>query len=247
MASAGIRSLRLDLSGLGDSPFRPSNTEHHWNDYKPEAFDDVLDAVRWACPDDISNVVLVGLCSSAYQAFESGLDLRARGIVAINPIVSFDPPEHKEGIPLDPRRRLALPQGDIASAFRKDGRWGWLRERWPDLAWRVRTLLSPTRRSGKWLSRLVKEGTDTLIICGDSEIRPLSQGLSAIGLRRLRHSGLLRLEHVAGLDHALNVASQRQLTLNMVTDHVFSRFLAADLGHPAASSSQSQTLSDASA
>ena len=135
-AAAGIRSLRLDLSGLGDSPFRQSNKARHWNDYKPEAFDDVLDAARWACPDDPSNVVLVGLCASGYQALESGLALRTRGVIAINPIISFVPPERLEGNPVDERRRVALPQDDIAPTFRKGGRLGRLRERYPDLAGR---------------------------------------------------------------------------------------------------------------
>ena len=165
-------------------------------------------------------MLLIGLCASGYQVLESGLDLRARGVVAINPVISFVPPERREGAPVDPRRRIALPQDDVAPAFRKGGRFERLRERYPNLAWRTRILLSPRRRSGKWLARLVKQGTDTLIICGDSEIRPLQQGSSTAGLRRLRRSGLLRLEHVAELDHALTIAAHRQSVHDMVTDHV---------------------------
>jgi acetyl esterase/lipase len=224
-AGSGMRSLRLDLSGLGDSPFRQSNVVHRWTDYKPDAFDDIVDAIRWASPEDPSNVVLIGLCASGYQALESGLDLRARGVVALNPVISFVPPERREGAPVDPRRRIALLQDDIAPAFRKGGRFERLRERYPNLAWRARVVLSPRHRSGKWLARLVMQGTDTLIICGDSEIRPLRQGSTAARLRRLRRSGLLRLEHVPELDHALTIAAHRQSVHDMVTDHVSDRFL----------------------
>ena len=102
-ASAGVRSLRLDLSGLGDSPNRQGQ-EGPWQCCKPEAFDDVADAARWLSPDDPSRVILVGLCSAAYQVLESALAIRARGVVAINPVVFFVPPERRAGLPLDPRR-----------------------------------------------------------------------------------------------------------------------------------------------
>ena len=117
-ALAGVRSLRLDLSGLGDSPDRQGQ-EGCWQCCKPEAFDDVADAARWLSPDDPSDVILVGLCSAAYQALESALAIRARGVVAINPVVSFAPPERLAGLPLDPRRRIAFPRADAVENFRE--------------------------------------------------------------------------------------------------------------------------------
>lgn len=224
-AAFGIRSLRIDLSGLGDSPSREGGVSR-WTCLKPEGFDDILDVARWACPDDPSNLVLVGLCSSGNQALESALTLGARGVIAINPAITFVPPERQGGAPLDPRRRIVLPKDDISPTFREGGSFGWLRERFPDLAWRIRVLLSPRRRSGLWLTELVRNGTDTFVICGDTEVRPIRQGLSGIRLRRLRHSGLFRLEHIAGLDHALPVAAQRALVMQMVSDHVRSRYQA---------------------
>jgi pimeloyl-ACP methyl ester carboxylesterase len=242
-AAAGIRSLRLDLSGLGDSPFRRPD-DSFWTCHKPDAFDDVFETVRWACPDDPSNVVLVGLCSGGYQALESGLILRARGVVAINPAVSFTPAEHLEGADIDPRRRIILPQANVVSALREGGHFGGLRERYPDLAWRTRIMLSPRQRSAKWLAQLVHQGTDTLIICGDGEMRPIRQGLSAAGLRRLRRSGLLRLEHVPGLEHALPVAGERELIHDMVTEHVLSRFHPAQNNDTERRADNRPTLSD---
>jgi alpha-beta hydrolase superfamily lysophospholipase len=222
-AMAGIRSVRLDMSGLGDSPNRQG--EHgQWACFKPEGFDDVGDAVRWASPDDPSNVVLVGLCSGAYQALEGALAVRARGVVAVNPYVSFVPAELRAGLPLDPRRRIALPDDEDVETFQEAGRPPGWRERFPDLAWRARIMASPGRRSGRWLSRLVRQGTDTLLVCGDAEYRPVRQGVTAIGLRRLERTGLLRLEHLAGLQHELFIAKQRLLVRRMVTEHVLARF-----------------------
>ena len=229
-ATDGMRSLRLDLSGLGDSPFRDPEGDR-WRCNKPEGFDDVADAAHWASPEDPSNVVLMGLCSSGYQAIESGLVLQARGVVAVNPSISFEPPERRDGAPLDPRRRIALPKDHVAPTFRQGGRLGWLRERHPDLAWRVRTLLTPSRRSGPWLAELVRNGTDAFIICGDMELRPIRQGLASLGLRRLRQIGLLRLEHVPGLGHVLPTFAERELVRAMISGHLRAH-LAPNAGRP---------------
>lgn len=221
-ARAGLRSLRLDLSGLGDSPFRDRDNGQ-WCCAKPEAFDDVLDAARWMSPDDPSNVLLVGLCASGYQALEGALALRARGVVAINPLISFLPPEHDDGQPTDLRRRIALPQDAVTPSLRNKGRLGWLRVQFPDLAWRMRILSSPQQRSGRWLTELARQGTDTLIMSGDKEVRPIRQGITAFQLRRLERSGLLRFEHVRGLDHGLRIASHREMIAERVSEHVLDR------------------------
>lgn len=222
-ATAGIRSCRLDMSGLGDSPDRQG--EHgHWAACKPDSFDDVVDVARWVSPDDPSNVVLVGLCSAGYQALESALAVRARGVVAINPVISFVPEERRSGLPLDARRRIVYPKNDVVTSYRERKHPASLPARFPDIAWRVRAIAHPGRRSGKWLGELARQGTDTLLVCGDSEIRPIRQGITATRLRRLQRTGQLRLEHLAGLQHDLFLADQRSLVTSLVTEHVLARF-----------------------
>lgn len=233
-AAAGIRSIRLDLSGMGDSPKRDA-ADALWACNKPDAFDDVADAVRWACPEP-ANAVLVGLCSSGYQALESALDLGAGGVVAINPSIAFVPAERRAGRPLYRGRRIVLPKDDIAGTFREGGRLGWLRDATPGLAWRVRTTLSPGHRSGRWLTDLSKQGTNTLLVCGDSELRPVRNGITGLQLRRLTTAGLVRLVHVPGLQHALLAASGRERVVDLVADHVLARFgSAGDSAAPYAS------------
>ncbi|HUI03330.1 MAG TPA: hypothetical protein VLZ77_07295 [Acidimicrobiales bacterium] len=231
LALAGFRSARVDLSGLGDSPVRPGQPE--FVSRSPLAFDDVLDAARALAGDDPSNVVLVGLCSAAYQALESALDLHPRGVVAINPVLSFQPPEVLAGGHLDPRRRVAMPRTPLVQAFHHEGPLSGLRRRFPDIGWRVRGLMDPSRRSAVWLRQVVAGGTDLLLVCGDREARPIRQGASARTLGRLSHSGRLRFEYIEGLDHGLLRADHRAVVSDLVVAHLVERFSAgsAPAGH----------------
>ena len=68
-------------------------------------------------PDDPSDVVLVGLCSSAYQALDSAIRLHPLGVIALNPVITFQPPEMLAGGKVDERRRVALPRGAVIQQF----------------------------------------------------------------------------------------------------------------------------------
>jgi alpha-beta hydrolase superfamily lysophospholipase len=244
-AAAGIMSVRVDLSGLGDSPLRTAD-QHQFVVRAPESFEDVDDITAALSPDDPSNVILVGLSSSGYQVIESALGLLPRGVIAVNPSLSFVPPELRAGLPLHPRRQIAPPRkrDGLVPAFRETGLYSRLRSRFPNLRWRLRTL--PTRHAKvhrllsivtsvawrvrmmsfrsrqpvAWLSQLVDAEVDVLLVCGDQEARPLKAGLS----HRLLQSGTLRFEHLPELQHALLVETQLRLVADLTTDHVVSRF-----------------------
>src|ERR1039458_3363857 len=49
-AAQGVRVLRLDLGGLGDSPTRPGRQQDEV--YPVEAIEDIIDAVRFIAPAD---------------------------------------------------------------------------------------------------------------------------------------------------------------------------------------------------
>ena len=88
---------------MGDSPPRPGRPGHV--ERAPEAFQDIQDAIEalagWSpdesVPDGVAPAVLVGLCSGAYQALDSGIDLWTTGAIAVNPVLRFPPPEGKNG------------------------------------------------------------------------------------------------------------------------------------------------------
>ncbi len=88
-AAGGLRVVRVDLSGLGDSPARPEHPAGLV--YSPAALDDVAEVTRAVSPLDPSAVVLMGLCSGAWHSVQAALAGDARGVVAIN-LVPPSPP-----------------------------------------------------------------------------------------------------------------------------------------------------------
>lgn len=96
LASRGDLVLRLDLSGLGDSPARPGAEENVV--YSDHAIRDVGVAVDWVRRQGAREIVVVGLCSGAYHAFKAAVAGQPiDAVVPINPLTFFWVP----GMPLD--------------------------------------------------------------------------------------------------------------------------------------------------
>jgi pimeloyl-ACP methyl ester carboxylesterase len=214
-AAEGLRCVRLDLSGIGESPARPGQPEHVVR--SPAAFDDLFDATRALCPDDPANVVFVGLCAGGYQALEAAVALKVRGVCVVNPVLRFRPPELEDG-PIDPRRRLCHPTTTVSRVAR----------RLPDLplitgprieTWREMGFGGAPSPENSWVQELVESRVDTLCICGEEEARAIALEMSASH----RHEGF-EVQILRGLDHALLVADQRAEVVNRLTEHVVGRF-----------------------
>jgi alpha-beta hydrolase superfamily lysophospholipase len=218
-AAAGVRCVRFDESGLGDSPVHPGQTAHVI--WAAQAFDDVAAAAGAVSPTDPADVVLVGLCSGAYQALESALGLAPRGVLAVNPVLRFEPPEAASG-PIDPRRQICRPTNPLVTSYRSLP-FPALRRRLGSVAWRLANAANTHRSPRSWLAQLVADGVDTYCICGPDEARPLTEGT---GLGRLQGAadGILRIEVLDGLDHALMAADQRALVCDRLTEHLLARF-----------------------
>ena len=78
----------------------------------PVDFEDVAEIAEAVSPDDPTDVVLIGLCSSAYQALDSALELHPRGVMALNPVLTFQPPEMLAGATRrDTKAGRAYPEG----------------------------------------------------------------------------------------------------------------------------------------
>jgi alpha-beta hydrolase superfamily lysophospholipase len=228
-AARGVRVLRVDLTGLGDSAARPNADDNVV--YSLHAMDDVAAALNYLRgPEGATACHVMGLCSGAYHAFKAvTLRLAVDSALMINPLTYFWVP----GTPLteirdhavislgnryrsllltwDPWRRLL--RGDLD--LRAIGVAGW------------RTLVRGTRLHARRLARRLR--------------LPLKNDLGH-ELRRASDAGIaLRFVFAADApghtllvqesDGALPAALERgDLSLTVVpdADHTFSRGAARD-------------------
>jgi hypothetical protein len=194
-AVGGVRSLRMDLSGLGESGVREGQPAHV--SYSLEAVRDVEAGVRAVC-DDLSQVTLVGLCSGAYAAVEAALHLRPARVATINLPARFLPPELLSGGSASARKGTSLPPGPIRFLVRIS----WMRslkQRLPVglslLLERLGVLNSP------WapLHRLADAGVEVIFIAGEADGRPFThrreRELASLRRRGLKWHLLPRLDH----------------------------------------------------
>ncbi len=229
-AALGLPCYRFDLSGLGDSPVRAGQERNLVR--APEAFDDMVDIVHHvdhapaagaagaagaaSATGAVVPVVLVGLCAGAYQALESALDLHPLSVLSVNPLLRFQPPEIKSG-PLDPRRKLAKPVGDLRLVYRSLPSWKILRlARNAYLA--VGRLRSRQRSPLDWLEETAAQGTDILCICGEVEAVAFFEGAPAD--RTTLDQDHCRIQVIEGLDHGLMLARHRAEVSDLLTRHL---------------------------
>ncbi|MHB8294055.1 MAG: alpha/beta hydrolase [Acidimicrobiales bacterium] len=218
-AAEGLKVLRVDLSGIGDSPVRPGQPERA--ELAPEALQDMQDIARAQSPDDPANVVLVGSCSGGYHAIEAGLALGARGACAINPVFSFSRPEaarpNAPGTSRPGPRRQAYEAGKgwvtaLASAT-------WMRQvnrHLPDAVFRVGYGLGLRQAPVASLEAMVHRGSELLVLSDEPDARRLGRG-SRRRLRALSGSGHFELKVIPGLDHALFREGPRREAAQAVT------------------------------
>lgn len=218
-AQAGLRCIRFDVSGHGDSPSRPGQPEHVMR--SPDAFDDLADAAAALCPDDPSDVLWVGLCSGGYQVLEECLVHNARGVCVINPTLRFRPPETDFG-PLDRRRLLCQRPTTISRAARKLPEMPLLNPVRSRLMRHTRTVESEVLE-GSWVGALLETNVDALFICGTEEGDAIQADISGHdpGLTPAERFDLQVIPH---LDHGLMPAGQRIDVMERLTSHVTRHF-----------------------
>jgi alpha-beta hydrolase superfamily lysophospholipase len=224
---SGIRALRFDLSGCGDSPARPGRPGHEVKIL--EHIDEVNDAVKFVSPRDHTDAVLIGLCSGAYHCLESALDLGPRGIALINPILAFpsheDPVSKRRGAiqltrPIVSRHFGAL-AGRLAwmlsPRYRNDPTFQWRRMLeacyWqraanhqlsglPEWFWTVLNWILVVQRPEQLMRRVLARGTSVLWIGGGRDWKISTIG-SRRALQRLARRSDLHLVEIEDLDHAM--------------------------------------------
>ncbi len=254
-AADGYRSVRLDLSGIGESPTRPGRRERHI--YAPWALDDIAEAAHAVSPSHPQNVVLVGVCSGAYMALAVAPHLRPRGVVAINPLLTFGAFEGWEpSLPgedgqaparIDQNARRAA--NDLArrmlTAINGRGRGNTYRRgvanRLPPALWTVVYALRLAHSPARLIAPVVRAGVSTIIICGQREAT-LPQARVPSAIAQLSNAPGSDFAVIPDLDHSLRDESSRAAARRTMTEFI------ADVSRPDASGRRpSPTSADAGA
>jgi acetyl esterase/lipase len=228
-AATGLSVVRVDLSGLGDSPARAGQPADVV--YSPGAVDDVAEIARAVSPADPSAVVLMGLCSGAYHSVQAALATGARGVVSIN-LVPPDPP----GTPAAPspdadpdrpgyRERLGAAKATLrrwGSRLPGHHYLGALSRRAEDVKW----WLVHRARGGEvpafLLRRLARAGVSTLVLSGSYEGRLVRQG-EGLMLWRLEKKSAFRMVVLPNIDHTLFTQGARHQVLPLLTERVMAQ------------------------
>ncbi len=212
-AAGGVRTLRFDLSGLGDSPARPGQRVDQM--YPPEAFDDLADMIKEMAGGGPGDVVLTGLCSGGYHSIEGAMALGVRSICVINPILTARPSEilgQGDGSrtpEIDPRRQATTARKRWVRALPAHDLLGAMVDRLPDAAWWFINRVAVASPPARIIERLVDSGVDTYVVCGEKEARVMRRGQAA-AFRRLARSGRFHLEVMPGIDHELFARASRR-------------------------------------
>lgn len=229
LASQGYASLRVDLSGLGDSPARPGRADNML--YGRDTLPDVHAAIDWLEEQGYGRTVVVGLCAGAAQALNAALaDRRAAGVVLVNP-GRF---RVGAGDPIDAVNQMAIHRS-TSGYLRELGQLaklrGLLRNRRRGLrlarrlAGRVaqRALLSVGLADGvaSGFRRLSAEGRRVLLVysVGDTTLGEFELHLGRGGERLAGLDGV-RLEFLAGADHSLTDWSAQERFNRLLDDHL---------------------------
>jgi alpha-beta hydrolase superfamily lysophospholipase len=111
-------------------------------------------------------------------------------------------------------------------------RWArWVRESIRALArrlsWSIRVSAVPGRRPSIWLSQLVGNGVDVLLICAKQDVWPVLAGVSQNRLHKLHRTGKFNFKCIAELEHTYFSSERRASLTDMIEDHVTERFGSA--------------------
>ncbi len=236
-AAHGLRCLRVDLSGIGDSPTRPGRTEQVV--FPADAPEDLSDIRRAATAEGNEALVVVGLCSGSAHAIETALADPVAAVCVVNPVFTytrwgepsfrhFEPNE--EGVPGSSERqswRATRPWVSRAMTrlepFRDATRWI------PDFGWWIVNRWFLTSSPARILERMTQSGVDVLVVAGSEEARRVYRG-DHRRLRAMIRTGRLSIETVPNLEHTLLERTGRDRVSELLGAFVLRR--VADVAEP---------------
>ena len=235
-AANGLRCLRADIGGIGDSPTRPGRTELVV--FPEDALEDLED-IRRAAVDGDAEVVLVGLCSGAAHAIESALAQPVGGLCVINPVLTYARWGEHSYRYFEPNQESSHGSGDrqswratrpwVSRAMMRLARLQGATRRIPNAGWWVVNRWFLRSSPARTMERLTESGVDVLVVLGDEEARGLYRG-DHRRIRSLIRDGGLTVETVPGLDHSLFVRTSRERVSGLLSTYVLGRY--ADVERP---------------
>jgi alpha-beta hydrolase superfamily lysophospholipase len=233
-AEQGLRVVRCDLPGLGESPARPGATAHRV--YEPSTIDDVEVLLRELDPTDPARVTLVGMCSGAYGALEAAARVGSRQLVLIAFGWWLVPAEFRRGRAIDHRRRCYRSALGALRPVMTVGRGRRFLLDHPETLWRTATRLRLTAPLRPF-RRLVRAGGRITLVLGETDhahFAPLGRQLQRLSRQRSGRSGSrgsFELHVEPQLDHGLLNGAPRRDVARLVLDRVLDPVLDED-GRP---------------
>ena len=213
LALGGTTSLRLDLSGLGDSPDRSRRPVNRDNPVPPTAGIELLAAADRLRDDGMSMITAVGLCSGAHIAVRTAAYAgRLDNVFAINP-----PLYNLTDIGLGPRRRRLWGLTAFPLSKRPIRRVAnWL----PEWVWRLLDQLGVFPSTARFLRDAARRGTMIRLVFGEGD-RSLGELYLRSGrdLDQLLSSESISLDVIEGMDHSMFDRRARATVLKSLRDY----------------------------
>ncbi len=205
-AQQGLVVLRAEHSSTGDSGVWPGQLR---NDvYGEHGSDDITLMIEHAVELGCSQVMLIGLCSSAYAVLEFGPHPLVRQTISIHPQLY----------------RIGTPAGPVEEATnhakhrlaRIDSKLGLRRK-----ANSVKSLTGRHHEAFSWLDAFAETSTEAVLMFGESDrgLRFLEREDPREFLR-LQVQGAIEVQRFAGVDHALHSHDGRQTMMSAINSIV---------------------------
>lgn len=206
MNQLGVATLRIDFDGVGESPVR--GTARNVRPYDPQFFDDIRDCISFLRSKGFEHITVLGLCSGAWMAVQSGIQLDVNAVVAINPQLYWQQGDPVESLLQDTRIRCA----PMRAHEKKWERYG---------VWTALDICGIRPLAGQWLDALVKKKIRTLLAFAEAD-----DGLQYLQMRCKRrlddvlHSNIVSMVEIAGIDHPMHRHRRRPAMFKAITDFV---------------------------
>ena len=225
LAETGVPCLRVDLSGLGDSPTRPGRTE--LVEFPADAVEDLAD-IRRAVATDGKALILVGLCSGADHAIEGALEGPVASACVVNPALNFVRWGQHPYRRYEPNEEVLLSSDRdswgstrplVSRAMKRLAPFRNMTRHVPNVGWWVVNRSFVRGSPAKTLERVTQAGVDVFVVTGVPEAHRIRRGEHRRIRALVRHGGF-RMEIVPNLDHSLLERSGRTRVGQMLQGHI---------------------------